>query len=284
MGNSKFPWLYLLLAYGLTWIFWVPVAMTGQDYQSSAYLLILVFAGVAGPGVAGIILTYAEKGREGGRDFWRRASDFKRIRAPWYIGIILLWPLLHLTAKAINWLLGGTPTDSEFVRQLVSEPMGIPVVILLYLLQAALEELGWRGYMQDRVQAILDLATTSIVIGVCHALWHLPTFWIVGTNQAEWGFGVDFFIFIGFVISTAVYSTWCYNGNGRSTLAVILLHGVANLSIDIFSVPGQQQRIFSLLAMLGAAVILILWRVRRRSQGQGEGKDILERLTTGNRF
>ena len=59
MGNSdsKFPWLYLLLACSLSWVFWIPVALTGQDYQSSPFLLLLVLVGVFGPGVAGIVLT-----------------------------------------------------------------------------------------------------------------------------------------------------------------------------------------------------------------------------------
>jgi membrane protease YdiL (CAAX protease family) len=48
---------------------------------------------------------------------------------------------------------------------LVVEPIGTPVVILLYLLHAVLEELAWRGYMQDRVQTILELATAAVVMG-----------------------------------------------------------------------------------------------------------------------
>jgi hypothetical protein len=34
--RHHFPWFYLLLAYGLTWICWIPVALTRQDYQTSA--------------------------------------------------------------------------------------------------------------------------------------------------------------------------------------------------------------------------------------------------------
>jgi len=49
--------MYLLLAYGLTWLFWIPVALTGQDYQASPVLLAVTLVGVFGPGAAGIILT-----------------------------------------------------------------------------------------------------------------------------------------------------------------------------------------------------------------------------------
>ena len=70
VAKLKFPWLFLLLAYGLTWVFWIPVSLTRQDYQESPLLLALVFLGVFGPGIAGIILTYYEGGQDGSRDFW----------------------------------------------------------------------------------------------------------------------------------------------------------------------------------------------------------------------
>ena len=71
MKKSRFPWLFLGLAYALAWVFWIPVAMTRQDYQGSPVLLIAVLVGVFGPGIAGIILTYVENGRKGGKDFWQ---------------------------------------------------------------------------------------------------------------------------------------------------------------------------------------------------------------------
>jgi hypothetical protein len=50
-SRPKFPWLYLVLAYGLAWALWIPVAMTGQDYQESPLLLFAVLLGVFGPGI-----------------------------------------------------------------------------------------------------------------------------------------------------------------------------------------------------------------------------------------
>ena len=264
-SNVKFPWLYLILAYGLSWLFWIPVALTGKDYQTSSGLLILVLLGAFGPGIAGIVLTYVEQGKEGGQDFWKRVFDFKRIHAKWYLGIILLWPVLHLIALGITSGIDGSKPTFDFVKEMIVAPMTIPVVVILYLLQAGLEELGWRGYMQDRVQAIWNPAIASLVIGLSHAFWHLPDFWIVGTNQMKWGFGIDFLIFVGFVIATAVYSTWFYNANGRSTLAAILLHTAGNLSLDIFSSLGNQQRIFFLLSMVGAAILLFIWSRRKEN-------------------
>lgn len=258
-SKYKFPWLYLLLAYGLTWIFWIPVALTRQNYQESSLLLAVVFLGVFGPGIAGIVMTYREQDKEGGRDFWRRVFDFRRISLKWYALILFLFPTLHLIAIAINHWLGGAPPEFAFIKESMTMPAGILVVVVLYLLQSALEELGWRGYMLDRLQAIWKPLTASLVLGVAHAFWHLPLFWIVGTNQSRYLSVTAFVLFVAFVTSGSFYNTWCYNDNHRSTLAVILFHTVANLALDTFLLPGTGEYIFKIVAVFGAALIAIAW-------------------------
>jgi len=255
----KFPWLYLSLAYGLAWMFWIPVALTRQDYQQSPLLLAVVFLGVFGPGVAGILLTYNELGREGGRDFWRRVFDFRRINLKWYALILLLYPVMQIITIVINAWLGGDPPQFAFVRKALAVPACIPLVMVLYLLQAGLEELGWRGYMLDRLQARWKPLAASLVLGICHAFWHLPLFFIVGTNQSRYFSGIDFTLFIVFVLAGSIYSTWCYNDNRRSMLAVILLHTIANLSLDVFLLPGTGETISKLVIALGATAIAISW-------------------------
>jgi membrane protease YdiL (CAAX protease family) len=268
-SQPKFPWLFLILAYGLTWILWIPVALTRQDYQESPLLLAVVFLGVAGPGIAGIFATYRELEREGGRDFWRRLFDLRRISLKWAALILLLFPTLHLIAIAIHLGLGGAPPAFALIKDSMAMPAGLLVVVILYLLQAALEELGWRGYMLDRLQAIWKPLPASLILGGAHALWHLPLFWVVGTNQSRYLSIVDFSLFFVFVVATSIYSTWCYNDNQRSTLAVILLHTVANLALDIFLLPGTGEYLFKGVAALGAVIIAMVWTLPSRVQKQG---------------
>ena len=265
--RPKFPWLYLFLAYVLAWVFWIPIAITRQDYQSSPVLLIVFLIGVFGPGIAGIVMTYVETGRKGGKDFWQRAVDARRVRPLWWAIIILLWPLLHLLAIAVTRLFGGEPPSWTFVREMRGQPLGLVVVPVLYLLQAGLEELGWRGYMLDRLQARFSPLGASLLMGVCHALWHLPLFVTVGTNQSQWGFGPDFWLFIGMALAMSIVATWCYNANTRSTFAVIALHFTYNLSLDVFSSPGMQQRIFQVILVLGILMATLFWHRKQSSRG-----------------
>ena len=265
-SKSKFPWLYLILAYGLTWLFWIPVALTKQDYQTSSILLTGMFLGAFGPGAAGIIMTYREQGREGGRDFWHRACDFRRISIRWYMLILLLYPALHLAAIAINYWLGGNPPEFAFIKEALTMPAGLLIITILYLLQSTLEELGWRGYMLDRLQAIWNPITASLILGVIHALWHLPLFWIVGTNQNRYLSVSAFLLFVAFVTSGSFYNTWCYNDTRRSTLAVILLHTSTNLALDTFLLPGTGEYIFKIVMAFGAILIVIAWMFPSRKQ------------------
>ena len=262
--RSKYLVLYLVLAYGIAWALWFPVILRRQDYQSSPVLLATVLLGIFGPGIAGIVVTSIEGGRDALKDFWRRAYDFRRIRPFWYPIILMLWLALLLVAMGVSSILGGESPGFEFVKELVAQPMGILVVILLYFLQAGFEELGWRGYMLERLQKTMTPIRASLVIWIFHAFWHFPFFFIVGSNQYSWGFGIDFWLFIFFVLAGSVYSTWCYNDNGRSTLAVTLLHTTANLSLDIFNAPGTQMRVYTLLLLAGAVVVALVWLREKR--------------------
>ena len=226
-----------------------------------------MFVAVSGPGVAGIVMTYVEQGREGGRDFWRRAIDIRHIRARWWRLSLLAWPALHGLAIGLNALAGGPPPAFAFVREIAARPATALVVPVLYFLQAALEELGWRGYMLDRLQDRFGPLRASLILGICHGLWHLPLFWVVGTNQIAWGFGVDFWLFLMVVQASSVYSTWCYNDNGRSTFAAIVLHFTYNIYLDLFASPEMQQRIFQAITFLAIALTAVVMRVSARRRG-----------------
>ncbi len=272
---TQIPWSYLLLAYALAWIFWIPLALTGRDYQSSPLLIFLMLVGVFGPGIAGIILTYKEGGREGGREFWQRAFDFHRIHPGWVGMILLFFPGLCLIAIAIYYFLNGSFPSFEMLKQMALQPASFLIIPFLYLIQAGFEELGWRGYMLDRVQAIWKPMSASLIVGVFHAFWHLPLFWVAGTNQITMGFGLDFWIFIGLVLAGSIYSTWCYNSNGRSILAVTLLHTASNLSPDLFTEPGMERRIYFLIVILGAIVVAAFWVSRMKPIVQPVNQEVI---------
>ena len=55
------------------------------------------------------------------------------------------------------------------------------------------EEIGWRGYALERLQTRWNALTSSLIVGLVWALWHLPLFMMVGTSQYEFGRPVHWF-------------------------------------------------------------------------------------------
>lgn len=263
--SAKFPWLYLLIAYGWAWIWMIPVALTRQDYQKSTILLITVFIGIFGPGLAGIFLTYLE-GPEARRDYWQRAFDIRRVRIHWVVFMLLLWPGLHLLANGLSRILGSDVPVSEMLQEITEQPLIIPVIVILYFLQAMLEDLGWRGYMLEKVLRSWSPVQAALIVGGFHAFWHLPFFFIVGTNQIEIGFGINFWLFIVQAVSFSVFATWCYVGNLHSTLAAILFHTVGNLCNDLFNfLPGTTKFLLYTSFMVAGAVVISLVLLRKKA-------------------
>ena len=254
--------IYLILSFTISWAVWIPIAFTRVDYQSSPCLLAAALVGAFGPGLAAIVVNYLNRDLDQIIDFRQRIYDFKRIRPAWYLIILVIWPFLHGSAIGITTLLGETIPQSRFLSELLSKPDTIPLVVFLYFLQAGVEELGWRGYLQDKLGLKMGPARSSLLVGIIHTVWHLPLFWVVGTNQIKMGFGSDFLIFIAFVISSSVISAWSYYGNRRSIMAATLLHTTSNLSFDIFAyAPGTTKHfIFVILTAIGAGLVLFYFR------------------------
>jgi membrane protease YdiL (CAAX protease family) len=257
--SKKHLSIYLILSFAISWAVWIWVASTGVDYQSSPYLLAAVLVGAFGPGLAAILVYILGRDIDQLADFRQRIYDFKRIRPAWILIILTLSPALHGLAIGLTALAGDPIPRSDFLAEILVQPQTIPLVIFLYFLQAGVEELGWRGYLQDKLGQKMGPSLSSLLVGVIHSIWHLPLFWVVGTNQMKMGFGGDFLIFIAFVISSSIFSAWCYYGNGRSILAATLLHTIANLSFDIFAyAPGTMKHfLFVLVSVIGAGLIII---------------------------
>jgi membrane protease YdiL (CAAX protease family) len=257
--SGTFPWLYLLLGFGFSWAIWIPVALTGKDYQSSPFLLAAMLVGAFGPGLAAIMITYFNRDRDDFNEFRSRIYELSRIRPSWLLIILALWPALHAAAIGITHLLGSPIPASPFLNELTARPNTIPLIIFMYFLQSGLEEVGWRGYLQEKLGNLFSLPVSTLLTGVINTLWYAPLFWVVGTNQIQMGFGPELLVFIALVLSTSIFSAWCYYGNRRSVIAAALLQTTGNLSFDIFAyAPGTTKHwVFVLLSVFGAILVLI---------------------------
>ena len=250
---------FFALAFAFSWTLWVPSAVSGEDVNTFPWIIAYTLSGF-GPSLAGILMTYLEKSPKGQRQFWKRAIDFKRISAGWYVFIILIFPFLFGLGFLTNFLLINSVPRLETFTQLLSNPANLIIVFIAGLFTGPIaEELGWRGYALDKLQKRISPLASSILLGFIWWAWHIPLFFMRGTRQYNIGFlSLESLAFFLGAISLSVMFTWIYNQNNRSILAAILLHFAYNFTINMVF-PFTQNLIILhqvLLAVTAALIVL----------------------------
>jgi len=268
LSNSTLssPWLFFVLVLGWSWLFWIPTALLGRSVESPIAKLGFVLGGL-GPMLGGVGLTYLTQGKEGRRDYWLRIIDPNRIGGKWYLVIFLFVPVLTALAALIDILFGGSgATLEEAAIRFLRDPLAIiPFALSLFFIGPFIEELGWRGYVLERLQAKWNALASTLILGLVWALWHLPLFFIKDTYQYNLGAGSpSFWLFmIGIILETALL-TWIFNNTRRSTLAAILFHFMINFTGELIAATKQADFYSSLLWIFSAIVItmIMIWNAR----------------------
>ena len=257
---------FLALTFLWTWGLWIAASLSRADVTASAWAVAYHLGGWS-PSVVGVILLYrTSQSREERRDFWRRTLDFRRISLGWYLVILLLLPALAFGATLLDALVAGTAPEFLLLRDIAANPLLLVFLMVAGLLLGPIaEELGWRGYALDRLQARWSPLASGVALGVIWGFWHLPLFFMRGTPQYAAGVGSHFFwVFLGVGIPLAVLMTWAYNHNGRSILSAILLHFAMNFSLNLVYPISDRAFVYylALMSLVAAGLVLLLGRGR----------------------
>ena len=133
--------------------------------------------------------------------------------------------------------------------------------VLLFLVNS--EELVWRGSMLPRLQAWWSALGASVFIGVFEGLFHLPSFFSPGSDQAATGLPV----FVIGSIAGAIIFSWIFNNTMGSLLLVQLFHIFANTWVTLFvAAPADNvitQRLFNRWFVLLAAIVVVVFGARQ---------------------
>ena len=132
----------------------------------------------------------------------------------------------------------------------------VPFVVTLFL-AGALEELGWRGFLQPRLQQRFDAVWVSIGIGVTWAVWHIP--------MMVAGFG-DFTVFWEYALNITAISIvygWLYNTTDAALPVVMITHASHNMP-PLSTSTGDVPTVFNTVAgdtmvYLLCALLIILY-------------------------
>lgn len=228
------PWIYFLATFAWTWLFFGIAYLMGLSAESGSTLgVILILLALGGPSLMGIIFTYLALNNDGQRDFWLRTVDLKRISWKFYLIIFILIPLVSVLAAYLS----GYWFKYSFAHKLPS----LYLTLLSVPLVPILEELGWRGYVLDRLQEKYNALSSSLILGALWGVWHLPVFFLSNSIFGLMPFlSLTFWLYMIHEVVISVFFTWVYNNNGRSTLSAILLHIMLEFCANTGIIPWDK--------------------------------------------
>lgn len=217
---------YFVLAYGLSWIIWVPVGwVVSRVNEPPEWAFLLVVLGIYGASGAGFIMTGLVDGKPGVRKLLARVRNW-RVGFQWYLVVFLAVPILILAGMALYTLLGN-PTGPFVLSRL---PMLLLGAIPAIFFGPLGEEFGWRGFALPRLQLRYSAFWSSIILGILHAFWHTPLFFVGGVTFGTIGENglVTVPLFLSWImIGTFIY-TFVSNNTSASMLLAIFIHWSAN--------------------------------------------------------
>ena len=252
-------WGFFAFSHGWTWLFWGLIIGLGLNVWASTTGLVFLVLGGLGLPLGAVVMTWRVAGRDGLRDLGRRLVQPGRISGRWWAAALLLMPAVKLSAGGLAVLFGVTdaPFNLEEATALIAQPGELLAYLGFLLLLGPLpEEIGWRGYLLDRLQLRFSALGASLLLGLAWFAWHGPLFFMTG-YFARAGGAPDPLQFGVMILLISVLYTWIHNHTGRSVLAAVLFHFSVNAAGELLDAPDP---VAAYEAYLTAALVLIvLW-------------------------
>ena len=263
--KARFPIvpIYFILTYSFSWLLFGFAIFIRQPVTAPAIFLLLTLA-ISCPSIVSLVMVLWKYDPQKRHDFWQRLVDVRRIRPVWWMISFLSFPILMAIAVGIDWLLGGDLPAVPTLRSLIEQPPGIPVFLLMTFYGGPLsEELGWRGIALPEMERRWGLLPASLVLGLIWAAWHVPGFFIPGTDQYNMGWlTLSFWLFLADILSMALVISLSYDQNHSSLLAPIVVHFSHNLAYTLAA--PLSPRTFALFVLLGFLLALSLWLFKKQ--------------------
>lgn len=271
-NERKQVWLFLLVTFAFSWIFWIPNALVANGVALPAALTDFLASplnpAAFGPLVAAFLLTFLQQGGKGVLQLLKRGFSL-RFKKIWLAAILLLPMVLFGGAIFVSIWSGARAIDLSVIT---NPPFALVAFFVILLTAGPLqEEFGWRGYLLPRLQTRYNALGSSLIVGFFWWLWHLPAVFIPGKFMTD-----NLLVFLALLVVitlTSILFTWVYNHTNGSILAAMLMHASMNWSIWA-AMPDMKMdlpTIGFISVFLGVAVLVVIkkWGATRLSHKEG---------------
>ncbi|MBO0686442.1 MAG: CPBP family intramembrane metalloprotease [Candidatus Dormibacteraeota bacterium] len=238
---------FFLLTIALTIPFWVLGAVSGLQLLPG--LPVAALAAFC-PAAAAAILVDRRRGAAGVLALLKRSVDLRLTL--WLAPTLLLMPLVMALSYGLQRLVGEPVPPPQITLSSAA------VLVVVTLVAALGEELGWSGYAIDPMQARWGALAAALGMGAFWAAYHFAglaqahrsVLWI-----AEWTVGT---------VALRVIITWLYNNTGGSVLTAALFHMTINVTWLLFPVAGSHYDpgVTSAILAVVAALVVVGWGPR----------------------
>jgi membrane protease YdiL (CAAX protease family) len=229
-----------------------------QDEGSGIYF-VLMLIGLMVPFLLSLVMIFTSKNPQLKRDFVNRLTNPKLIRVQMLPVLFLLMPLSVVLSILFSVPFGGSLAQFEFAEEF-SFTSGFVPVLLLLILAACFEELGWRGYAFESLETRYTYFTASVIFSILWSLWHFPLIFVNGSYQYEvlqeniW-YATNFFVSI---IPMGIIVSWFCIKNRKSILAAVVFHFLINISQEMMNITQTTKCVQTFVLTAFVAIIVFM--------------------------
>lgn len=226
---------YVVFTYAASWAIWIVGILSIQDLTSISDKRFFWFliAGSFAPTVGALVITGYFGGRKAILSLLRRLVI---IRVNWKVyGItFFLLPVIGIATYLGLGIVNKADMSGIVITAVALMPLNALLGGVLFGVGPLGEEMGWRGFLQDRLQEHGNSAMIAIVIGVVWAAWHLPL--VIHFDDFRSGLGMWEFVLLYpvFTLLLAFTMGHLWRWSRGSLFVAIFFHAVSNMTVDIY--------------------------------------------------
>jgi membrane protease YdiL (CAAX protease family) len=258
LARTMRPWGFPLIYLGWAFLFWSPIVGSEESVWTGTNLA-LFLAGGASPLIAGVTMAWLTGGTERVRDIGRRLVDVRRIAPNWWLVVLLFFPVFDLLTAGAALAFGVTDRPIDVDAGILADLGAVAFLVLLSFVLPAVEEVGLRGYYLDALQERFDPTVAGLLNGGTWAVWHAPFVYFPG-YYANTTFDPELWWWLPSIVLQTLIFVWVYNNTNRSVLAILVIHGMMNLTGELLGLAPELFPFQLPFLVLVAAVLVVSWR------------------------